>query len=355
MKNMILESQNKREQIRLTSKASAAGWAAKISPDRLLEVLRHLPKFEDENLLAGIINSEDAAVYKIDDEKSIVATLDFFTPIVDDPYTFGQIAATNALSDIYAMGAKPLVCMNIVCFPNDMDIDILKQIMLGGADKVKESGALLVGGHSIQDKEPKYGLSVVGIIDNKRVLKNTGIRDGDILFMTKKLGTGLISTGIKRGIVSKESVDALNYSMTRLNKYASEAIYDFDIGGCTDITGFGLVGHLSEMLSEGKHTAEIDYNKLNCYEEAKKLAEEKISFGGLKNNTEYYSCKVYNENLTDEELSLIFDPQTAGGLLFSVKEDDVKMVEEALKAANEDYSIIGKIVPRKEKRIHVRK
>ncbi len=253
------------------------------------------------------------------------------------------------------MGATPLVCMNIVCFPNEMDINILKQIMLGGADKVKEAGALLVGGHSIQDKEPKYGLSVVGIIENKRVLKNTNLRDGDYIFMTKKLGSGFISTGIKKNLVSDKAIEEVDYSMTRLNKYASEAIYDFDIGGCTDITGFGLVGHLSEMLSEGKHTAEIDFNKINYFEEALKLSEENVTFGGLKNNTEYYDCKVLNENLSKAELNILFDPQTAGGLLFTVKEEEVESVKKALDKAGEIYSIIGKVVKRKEKRIHVRK
>ncbi len=253
------------------------------------------------------------------------------------------------------MGAKPIICMNIVCFPDELDTMILKDILLGGADKVKESGALLVGGHSIKDSEPKYGLSVVGIIETKKVLKNVGVREGDKIFMTKRLGTGFISTGVKKGLVDKKDIDEANYNMTRLNKYVSEAISNYNIGGCTDITGFGLAGHLTEMLSESKYSAEIEFSKLNYFKKALELSKNDIVFSGLLNNKKYYNCGIKNLDLDEKELNIIYDPQTAGGLLFTVRPEEVDLVKEALDKSGDEYCIIGNIVEKRDKKIYIKR
>ncbi|PRR77280.1 Selenide, water dikinase [Clostridium liquoris] len=219
---------------------------------------------EDKNLMIGIETSDDAAVYKLNEDTAMIQTLDFFTPIVDDPYTFGQIAAANALSDIYAMGGKPVVALNIVCFPNCLPIEILGQILNGGADKVLEAGAVVVGGHSVDDNEPKYGLSVTGIVNPNRILKNFGSLVGDVLILTKPLGTGIINTAIKGEIASKEAYEKAVRVMKTLNKYAGEIINKYDVTACTDITGFGLMGHSYEMAYASKVSFKI-YKELIPY------------------------------------------------------------------------------------------
>lgn len=233
---------------KLTQLTKTSGWAAKIGPDILAQVLCHLPKNQDDRLIVGLETSDDAAVYKINESMAIIQTLDFFTPVVDDPYTFGQIAATNSLSDIYAMGGDPKLAMNIVCFPDCLDPKVLAEILKGGQSKVTEAGAILVGGHSVSDDEPKYGLSVTGFVHPDRVLTNNNAMLGDILVLTKPLGLGIINTAIKGELVDKESYDEAVKVMTTLNKFGKDAIDK--VGGAnsvTDITGFGLLGHALEM------------------------------------------------------------------------------------------------------------
>ena len=234
--------------VRLTQMTKSSGWAAKVGPDRLAQVLCHLPKMFDENLLVGIETSDDAAVYKINDELAMIQTLDFFTPVVDNPYTFGQIAAANSLSDVYAMGGEPKLAMNIVCFPNCLDQSVLVDILKGGYDKVKEAGAIIVGGHTVEDDEPKYGLSVTGFVHPSKILTNNNAKHGDVLVLTKPLGTGIINTAIKGELVDKEAYEEAVFVMSTLNKYAKEAMDEVEgINSVTDITGFGLLGHALEM------------------------------------------------------------------------------------------------------------
>ncbi len=308
-------------------------------------------------LLAGFDNSEDAAVYQIDDKRSIINTLDFFTPIVDDPYDFGQIAAANSLSDVYAMGGTPKLCMNIVCFPDDLDIEILKQILLGGADKVKEAGALLVGGHSIKDKEPKYGLSVTGFVETKRFLANSTARVGDILILTKPIGTGIISTGVKTDSAKEEWAKASSFSMKQLNKYAVESFEDILPHSATDVTGFGLIGHLQEMMSGAHLTAELSLKDIPMLEGAIELAEMGCIPGGNFNNRRNYEHDVSFENtIKESEKAVLFDPQTSGGLLIAVAEEDAdELVKRLRERVTTPIGVIGRVIEGEEKRIIVRR
>lgn len=318
--------------------------------------MRRLPEFRDENLLAGFENSEDAAVYRIDDERSIITTLDFFTPIVDDPYDFGAIAAANSLSDVYAMGGQPKIAMNIVGFPDDMDINILGDILRGGADKVMEAGALLVGGHSVKDAEPKYGLSVVGFVETKRFLANGTAQPDDVLLLTKALGTGIVSTGIKRAKADKEWEEAATFSMKYLNKYAVDCFEDIIPHACTDITGFGLIGHASEMMQGSNTSCEIYFDDLPILPGALSLAEQAIIPGGNFNNQNFYKPLVETDGLKVEETYIAYDPQTSGGLLISLPEEDAKTLLERMTSRVETpFAIIGKVTERRDKPIYLKR
>lgn len=305
-------------------------------------------------LLAGFDYSEDAAVYKLDEERSLITTLDFFTPIVDDPYTFGAIAAANSLSDVYAMGGHPKLALNIVGFPGDMSLEILREILKGGADKVMEAGALLVGGHSIKDHEPKFGLSVIGFVKNEDLLLNGGAKVGDKLILTKALGTGIVTTGIKRGLVSKEMAEEVIFSMQYLNKYALEALGDKRANSATDVTGFGLVGHLMEMMEASGRSACLDYEALPFFEGVEELVEMKAVPGGSYSNKSHYEGRCDLQDLSTEEALPLFDAQTSGGLLLSV---DAAIAEELIERLRLEVktpvAIIGEVVEQKEKRIYV--
>lgn len=346
-----------KENIRLTQQASAAGWAAKLSPDRLSDILKGLPSFApDENLLVGFGNSEDAAVYAIDDKRAIVTTLDFFTPIVDDPYEFGQIAAANSLSDVYAMGGEPKLCMNIVGFPEDLDMNILGEILRGGADMVNEAGAMVVGGHTVRDKEPKFGLSVVGFLDQDKLLKNHGSKPGDVLILTKAIGTGIISTGIKRGKSEEAWEKASSFSMRYLNKYAVQSFEDAEIHACTDITGFGLMGHLSEMMEGSETSCVLEMDEIPLLPGVRELAEAGVSPGGASNNRCHFGKGVsFDESITDSDKAILFDPQTSGGLLLSVKKEDAEGLLKRLGETETPAKIIGEVIQQKESLIHVRR
>lgn len=331
------------ENIKLTSLTKSGGWAAKIGPEALSEILKSIPKMEDENLIVGIDTSDDAAVYKLSDEIATIQTLDFFTPMVDDPYTFGQIAAANALSDVYAMGGKPIVALNIVGFPNCLDKSVLSEILRGGAEKVLEAGAVVVGGHTVEDNEPKYGLSVTGIVHPNRVLRNYGANTGDIIILTKPIGTGIISTAIKGEIATqKAEKEAINV-MTFLNKGAADVITKYDISSCTDITGFGLIGHIYEMAKPSNKTFTLYKESIPYIEEAKEYAQMGIIPAGVYKNREHVKGNYEFYDVPEFLCDILFDPQTSGGLAFTCKEDDYLDILKELNKLSIKSEVIGRV------------
>ena len=301
----------------------------------------------DPNLIVGMERAEDAGVYKLTDELAIVQTLDFFTPIVDDPYAFGQIAAANALSDVYAMGGKPLTAMNIVCFPEGtMDISILKDILAGGLDKMHEAGVVLVGGHSVEDPELKYGLSVTGIIHPTKVVLNTGARAGDHIILTKPLGTGIISTAIKGGMADKEAVARVTRAMATLNQKASELMMEVEVHACTDVTGFGLLGHACEMIEGADVGMVIRSACVPFFPEAKELATMGLIPAGTYRNKDFRTHMIeVTDGVSDDMLLLLFDAQTSGGLLISVPEPKAPaLLEQMHQEGISEAAIIGEVV-----------
>lgn len=268
----------------------------------------------------GFSGSDDAAVYRINNDTAVIQTLDFFTPVVDDPFVFGQIAAANSLSDIYAMGGRPVLALNIVCFPKCLPLDVLKDILLGGADRVKESGALLAGGHTVQDDEPKYGLSVMGLVHPDRVVTNAGAKPGDLLVLTKPLGTGIINTAIKAEMVSPDVYNNAVKTMITLNREAANAMQQVGAKGCTDITGFGLVGHCMEMAEASGVSIRLWKDKIPVLEGARQLARMGMVPAGAYSNKSYAGGRVNLKGVETDLEDIIFDPQTSGGLLISLPE-----------------------------------
>lgn len=343
------------DEVRLTQMTKTAGCAAKIGPGTLAGVLESLPKFEDPNLIVGVETSDDGAVYKISEELAMIQTLDFFTPVVDDPYVFGQVAAANALSDIYAMGGEPKVALNIVAFPNCLNPKILGQILAGGADKVKEAGAVLAGGHSIHDDEPKYGLSVTGFVHPDKILKNYGARPGDVLILTKPLGTGIVNTAVKGDAASKEAQEEVIQVMTTLNKAAKDIFMKYEIHSCTDVTGFGLGGHSVEMAQGSGVTLEIRLSSLPVQAHALEYARLGMVPGGTYRNISFNEIHVEKNDISPEYLNLFFDPQTSGGLLVSVSPDTAKRIMEEFDKAGmkTKYGVIGTVVEKGEKLVRL--
>lgn len=316
-----------------------------------------LPKLrKDENLLVGLDTSDDAAVYKVSDDVAIIQTLDFFTPVVDDPYLFGQIAAANALSDIYAMGGTAKVAMNIVAFPNCLSPSVLGDIMKGGADKVAESGALLIGGHSIQNDVPLYGLSVTGFVHPEKIQKNYGAKEGDILIITKQVGTGIVSTAAKVDMASKEACEEAIKVMTTLNRLPKEIMDNYPVHACTDVTGFGLLGHGIEMAEPSEVSFELYADEIPYVKESMSLAEMGMIPEGAYKNKKYFDSKVDLSGVKEVYGDLLFDPQTSGGLLYAVEAKYGEEIIKALKGSSlaTEVAIIGKVVPKKEKLIYVR-
>jgi len=316
-----------------------------------------LPKLrKDENLLVGLDTSDDAAVYKVSDDVAIIQTLDFFTPVVDDPYLFGQIAAANALSDIYAMGGTAKVAMNIVAFPNCLPPSVLGDIMKGGADKVAESGALLIGGHSIQNDVPLYGLSVTGFVHPEKIQKNYGAKEGDILIITKQVGTGIVSTAAKVDMASKEACEEAIKVMTTLNRLPKEIMDNYPVHACTDVTGFGLLGHGIEMAEPSEVSFELYADEIPYVTESMSLAETGMIPEGAYKNKKYFDSKVDLSGVKEVYGDLLFDPQTSGGLLYAVEAKYGEEIIKALKGSSlaTEVAIIGKVVPKKEKLIYVR-
>lgn len=330
------------------------GCTAKLGPGMLNRVLECLPKgVRDENLLIGYDSHDDAAVYKVNDEQAIVQTLDFFPPMVDDPYIFGQIAATNALSDIYAMGGRVLTALNIVCFPEKMDLNILGQIMQGGAEKVYEAGGSLAGGHSIVDESVKYGLSVTGIVHPEKVLANNGCQVGDVLILTKKLGVGLICTANRVGEASEADMEEAIASMTTLNKYAAEVLYNHTVHACTDVTGFSFLGHLHEML-DNRWSAVIDSSNIAYIEGAYHAAEEFYLTAAAQRNRNHVQEFVDFGDIPFAMEEILLDPQTSGGLLAAVGADEAGEILEELRLIGLPARIVGRVTEKTGTEITVR-
>ena len=302
--------------------------------------MHELPKFRDPDLLVGTETADDAGVYRLRPDLAIVNTVDFFTPIVDDPYIFGQISATNSLSDVYAMGGEPKTCMNIVCFPKGkMDIEILGEILKGGAEKVKESGAVVVGGHSIIDEEIKFGMAVTGVIHPDKILRNVGVQEGDVLILTKPLGTGIITTALKKGKASEESVNEAVQSMTTLNATAAEVARKHPVHACSDVTGFGILGHALEMASGSDVTLVIESAKMPLLRGTPRLAEKGYITGGCKRNKDYLNDKMLiDKNIREGLVEAALDPQTSGGLLFAIARRHAAKLLEDLHAAGVSHA-----------------
>ncbi len=301
----------------------------------------------DPNLIVGLERADDAGVYRVTDEVAIIQTVDFFTPIVDDPYWFGQIAAANALSDVYAMGGVPKTAMNLVAFPlKDMDISILRRIIRGGLDKIKEAGVVLVGGHSVEDKELKYGLSVTGFIHPDRVLTQNNLKAKDRLILTKPLGTGIINTAIKGGLASEKVIENVTRLMATLNRDAAKIMNDYPVHACTDITGFGLLGHIAEMVVDSKLGIEIWTDKIPIITKAIEYAGLGFVPGGTYKNRDFRKSVVDFAPSVDQSIKdIFFDPQTSGGLLISVKRESAEDLVKNLKINGiNNAAVIGKVL-----------
>ena len=330
------------------------GCTAKLGAGVLSRVLGLLPKGErDENLLIGYDSKDDAAVYKISDDVAVVQTLDFFPPMVEDPYIFGQIAATNALSDIFAMGGEVKTALNIVCFPENMSLNVLGEIMRGGTEKVIEAGGTLAGGHSIADDSVKYGLSVTGVVHPEKIFANNTGRVGDKLVLTKKLGVGIICTANRIGEASGEAMEEAIASMTTLNKEASEIARKYRVHACTDVTGFGFLGHLHEMM-DGKNSCRIDSRNIPVMEPALVYAEEFYLTAAAQKNRNYVGSFVQFQNISFGMEEVLFDPQTSGGLLIAVDPLDVEKMVSEMQECGLPAAVVGEIVERQEVEIYVK-
>ena len=305
----------------------------------------HFPSDAHPQILVGLAEPDDAAVCRIDDNRAIISTADFFPPVVDAPYDFGAIAAANALSDVYAMGGRPLMAINLVAWPDDLDKAILAEILRGGAEKVKEAGAVIAGGHSISDAEPKYGLSVTGEVNPGEIIQKSGARPGDQLILSKALGAGVITTALKRGIATPEQVDIAVQSMSRLSQGAAELAQTHQVSAMTDITGFGLIGHGLEMARLGGVDFELEYGRIQWLPGAEDFARQGVFPGGMDRNLEYFSQWVdHSSPLPEFMRGLLYDPQTSGGLLMAVASERASDLLSALKSAGEAAYILGRVV-----------
>ena len=328
------------------------GCTAKLGAGALDKVLSMLPRKKDDNLLVGFDSSDDAAVYKVSDDIAFVQTLDFFPPMVEDPYIFGQIAAANALSDIYAMGGEVKTALNIVCFPESLDLNVLGRILQGGNDKVIEAGGILAGGHSIIDDGVKYGLSVTGLVNPSRIFRNTGCCEGDALILTKPLGVGIICAAKRVGEASDKAYEKAVRSMTTLNKYAADILKKYEVHACTDVTGFGLLVHLREMLGE-QYSATVWQERVPHFEECEGYADEFYITGAAQKNRNYMGKEVVFCEAPFWMEEILFDPQTSGGLLASVPYEVSGELCRNLKADNIDAGVIGIVESRKEYTVKV--
>ena len=329
------------------------GCTAKLGAGILSRVLERLPKFDkDPALLIGYDSKDDAAVYKLTDEVAVVQTLDFFPPMVDDPYTFGQIAATNALSDIWAMGGQVKTALNIVCFPEKSDLNILGEMMRGGAEKVAEAGGVLAGGHSIADSDVKYGLSVMGVVHPDRIYANNTPQTGDCLVLTKRLGVGILCTANRVGEASAEAMAAAIASMTTLNKYAAQCCRAYEIHACTDVTGFSFLGHLHEMM-DGAHSCRIEAGAVPVFSEALRHADEFLLTAAGQRNRNHTGPFVRFENVPFAMEEVLFDPQTSGGLLVALPKEQAAALVEDLRRGGAPAAVVGEVTDSEDIEIRV--
>jgi len=318
-----------------------------VGPEDLDRILKELPLPKDPKVLVGLETSDDAGVYQLSDEVALVQTVDFFTPIVDDPFTFGQITVANALSDVYAMGGTPLTALNLVAFPiKTLSPSILKEILLGGLSKMKEAGVALVGGHTIEDSEVKYGLAVTGVVHPNKILTNAKAKPGDQLVLTKPLGTGIIATALKGGMASEEAVRKMVESMVALNQKASEWMKTFEAHACTDITGFSFIGHALGMASASQVGMAIQSKNIPVFPEAMEYARLGLIPGGAHSNRQFFSCRVeVHSNVPDLLIDLLYDPQTSGGLLISLPSGNAERLVKALQEKEHiDSWIVGRVL-----------
>jgi len=336
------------DNIKLTQYSSGAGWACKLGPADLEAVLSNIHQPELAQGAVGFDSSDDAAIYTLDDGRTIIQSIDFFTPIVDDPFTFGQIAAANSLSDIYAMGGTPLFALNVAAFNSDeLPLSVLTDILNGGVDIAKEAGIPILGGHTIKDKEPKYGMVVTGEVHPDKLTRNDTAQVGDLLVLTKPLGTGIISTAIKRGIADENIMNTAIDTMRTLNKSAAEAMAEVGVNACTDITGYGLLGHLLEMCKGSNVSATIEFDSMPFIKGVFELAQEGVIPGGTKLNLEFVQDDINSaEHLAEFQLHMLADAQTSGGLLISVSTNKAEALVNALKSNGTLAShIIGDVQP----------
>ncbi|MDF2927655.1 MAG: selenide, water dikinase [Paenibacillaceae bacterium] len=344
------------DKIKLTSYSTKGGCGCKIGPGDLSQVIKQLPPAPaNPDLLVGIDTSDDAGVYRLSDELALVQTVDFFTPIVDDPYSFGQVAAANAISDIYAMGGKPLTALNIVAFPiRTLDKQVLADILRGAGDKMREAGVTLVGGHSIDDSEPKFGLAVTGLIHPGRVRTNAGAKPGDRLILTKPIGVGILTTSIKKDMLSGEEVEKVTKVMATLNKTAAETMEPYQVHACTDVTGFGLLGHALEMAKGSGMGIRIEGERVPVLPRVRELAEAGFVPGGTKNNFAHVQDSVeFPEALDQIGRFILCDAVTSGGLLISVDGKEADELLHKLLAAGVEAAIIGTVTEEHSGRIAV--
>lgn len=331
-----------RAPVRLTRYCAAAGCAAKLPPGELEQVLDGLSPADAESFESGMGRRDDAGWVEFGDGV-LLQSVDFFTPVVDDPYRFGQIAAANALSDIYAMGGEPLTALNLATFPEELGLDVLREILAGGMAKVTEAGAVLCGGHTVRDSEPKYGVSVTGFVKRERLVRNRGAGPGDALVLTKPLGVGILTTAVKRDLLEAgEAEDAFD-AMARLNRGARDAVQEVGVSAATDVTGYGLLGHLLEMVRPDALGAVVRRGEVPVWETAARLAEDGCYPGGLEKNRDFLEDEVAAEGVTGHELLPLYDPQTSGGLLIAVATEHVDPLTTRLRDRGEVAAVVGEI------------
>ena len=341
-------------EVKLTKLASCAGCGAKVGAGTLAKMLDGFKTHEDPRLIVGYDKSDDASVYVIDETTALISTTDFFPPIVDDPYLFGQIAATNALSDVYAMGGEPKLALNIMCIPEKMDKNTVHKILQGGYDKAYEAGAIITGGHTIHGSEPLYGLAVSGFVHPEKVLTNSNSQPGDLLILTKKLGVGILTTAKKADLVSEETIEKVYRQMATLNKSARDIMVKYPVNSCTDVTGFSLMGHSYEMSQGSDCTIHIQAEKVPFFEEAYEMAEMGFIPAGAYRNREYVGEQVdISKGISLAMTDILFDPQTSGGLLISIPGENAKGLLAELQGEIPEAAIIGYVTEKQGKSLMV--
>ena len=340
-------------EVKLTKLSSCAGCGAKVGAGTLAKLLGDMPTHHDENLLVGFDRSDDASVYRVSPDLALVQTVDFFPPIVDDPFTFGQIAATNALSDIYAMGGEPKLALNLLCIPETMPQSAVQAILAGGYSKVFEAGAIITGGHSIFDDVPKYGLSVTGFVHPDKFYKNLGAREGDVLFLTKPLGVGILTTAEKAELLEPGEIDRAIALMTTLNKSARDCAVNYRVHACTDVTGFSLMGHMLEMMQGSELSAQVETGAIEFLPRVLEFANMGLLPAGVYRNRNYAEPFVDEGSLPLKVRDALFDPQTSGGLLLAVDPKDADAMERDLRASVPSAQRIGTVIAKSDKSIYL--